>query len=183
MSLEVPPSLSHDTEGTVAMARTLWERVDRPNLMIKIPATLEGMPAIGRTIADGRNVNVTLIFAIAMHERVIDQYLGALETRHSAGQSLDVHSVASFFVSRVDTLVDKLLEAKLAADPGNALIEGLLGKAAIANAVLAYELFEQRFGDELRRSSAPPARTCSGRSGRARAPRTRTIATSCTRRR
>ncbi|HEY6469315.1 MAG TPA: bifunctional transaldolase/phosoglucose isomerase [Candidatus Dormibacteraeota bacterium] len=147
VSLEVPPSLSHDTDGTVATARTLWERVDRPNLMIKIPATLEGMPAIGRTIADGRNVNVTLIFAIAMHERVIDQYLGALETRHSAGQSLDVHSVASFFVSRVDTLVDKLLEAKLAADPGNALLEGLLGKAAIANAVLAYELFERRFGD------------------------------------
>ncbi len=147
VSLEVPPSLSHDTDATVATARTLWERVDRPNLMIKIPATLEGMPAIGRTIADGRNVNVTLIFAIAMHERVIDQYLGALETRHSAGQSLDVHSVASFFVSRVDTLVDKLLEAKLAADPGNALLEGLLGKAAIANAVLAYELFERRFGD------------------------------------
>jgi transaldolase/glucose-6-phosphate isomerase len=157
VSLEVPPSLSHDTDATVATARTLWERVDRPNLMIKIPATLEGMPAIGRTIGDGRNVNVTLIFAIAMHERVIDQYLGALETRHSAGQSLDVHSVASFFVSRVDTLVDKLLEAKLAADPGNALIEGLLGKAAIANAVLAYELFERRFGDgftELRGAGA-----------------------------
>jgi transaldolase / glucose-6-phosphate isomerase len=147
VSLEVPPSLSHDTDATVAMARTLWERVDRPNLMIKIPATLEGMPAIHRTIADGRNVNVTLIFAIAMHERVIEQYLTALEARHSAGQSLDVHSVASFFVSRVDTLVDKLLEAKLAEDPGNALIEGLLGNAAIANAVLAYELFEKRFND------------------------------------
>jgi transaldolase len=148
VSLEVPPSLSHDTDGTVAIARTLWERVDRPNLMIKIPATLEGMPAIHRTVADGRNVNVTLIFAIAMHERVIEQYLTALEARHQAGQSLEVHSVASFFVSRVDTLVDKLLEQKLAADPGNALLEGLLGKAAIANAVLAYELFEQRFGDE-----------------------------------
>jgi transaldolase / glucose-6-phosphate isomerase len=147
VSLEVPPSLSHDTEATVATARTLWERVDRPNLMIKIPATLEGMPAIRRTVGDGRNVNVTLIFALAMHERVIDQYITALESRNADGQSLDVHSVASFFVSRVDTLVDKLLEAKLAADPGNALIEGLLGKAAIANAVLAYELFEQRFGD------------------------------------
>jgi transaldolase/glucose-6-phosphate isomerase len=147
VSLEVPPSLSHDTDATVAMARTLWERVDRPNLMIKIPATLEGMPAIHRTIADGRNVNITLIFAIAMHERVIEQYISALETRHRDGQSLDVHSVASFFVSRVDTLVDKLLEEKLAADPGNALIESLFGKAAIANAVLAYELFEQRFGD------------------------------------
>ncbi len=146
VSLEVPPSLSHDTEATVATARTLWERVDRPNLMIKIPATLEGMPAIHRTIADGRNVNVTLIFAIAMHERVIEQYLTALEARRDSGQSLDVHSVASFFVSRVDTLVDKLLDQKLAADPGNTLVEGLLGKAAIANAVLAYELFEQQFG-------------------------------------
>ena len=148
VSLEVPPSLSHDTNRTIATARTLWERVDRPNLMIKIPATLEGMPAIHRTIADGRNVNVTLIFALAMHDRVIEQYISALEARHKDGQPLDVHSVASFFVSRVDTLVDKLLEDKLAADPGNALIEGLLGKAAIANAVLAYELFEQRFGSE-----------------------------------
>jgi transaldolase / glucose-6-phosphate isomerase len=148
VSLEVPPSLSHDTDATIATARTLWERVDRPNLMIKIPATLEGMPAINRTVADGRNVNVTLIFALAMHDRVIEQYMSALEARHKAGQPLDVYSVASFFVSRVDTLVDKLLEEKLAADPGNALIEGLLGKAAIANAVLAYELFEQRFGSE-----------------------------------
>jgi transaldolase/glucose-6-phosphate isomerase len=148
VSLEVPPSLSHDTDATIATARTLWERVDRPNLMIKIPATLEGMPAIHRTIADGRNVNVTLIFALAMHERVIEQYISALEARHKDGQSLDVHSVASFFVSRVDTLVDTLLEEKLAADPGNALVEGLLGKAAIANAVLAYELFEQHFDSE-----------------------------------
>jgi|HubBroStandDraft_6_1064221.scaffolds.fasta_scaffold00046_36 transaldolase/glucose-6-phosphate isomerase len=148
VSLEVPPSLAHDTDATIATARTLWERVDRPNLMIKIPATLEGMPAIHRTIADGRNVNVTLIFAIAMHDRVIEQYISALEARHSAGESLDVHSVASFFVSRVDTLVDRLLQEKLAADPGNALIEGLFGKAAIANARLAYELFEQRFGED-----------------------------------
>jgi transaldolase / glucose-6-phosphate isomerase len=147
VSLEVPPSLSHDTDATVAMARTLWERVDRPNLMIKIPATLEGIPAIRRTLADGRNVNITLIFAIAMHERVIEQYLTALEERHGEGQPLDVHSVASFFVSRVDTLVDKLLDEKLAVDPGNALTESLLGKAAIANAVLAYELFERRFND------------------------------------
>jgi transaldolase/glucose-6-phosphate isomerase len=148
VSLEVPPSLSHDTDATIATARTLWERVDRPNLMIKIPATLEGMPAIHRTLADGRNVNITLIFALAMHDRVIEQYITALEDRRRNGESLDVHSVASFFVSRVDTLVDKLLEQKLAADPGNAAIEGLLGKAAIANAVLAYELFEQRFGSE-----------------------------------
>ena len=148
VSLEVPPALSHDTDATIATARSLWERVDRPNLMIKIPATLEGMPAIHRTLADGRNVNITLIFALAMHDRVINQYITALEDRSRNGESLDVHSVASFFVSRVDTLVDKLLEQKLAADPGNAQIEGLFGKAAIANAVLAYELFEQRFGSD-----------------------------------
>src|ERR1022692_1056938 len=116
ISLEVPPSLSHDTDATIATARTLWERVDRPNLMIKIPATLEGMPAIHRTIADGRNVNVTLIFAIAMHERVIEQYITALEARHQDGQPLDVHSVASFFVSRVDTLVDELLEQRFGSE-------------------------------------------------------------------
>ena len=148
VSLEVPPALSHDTDATIATARSLWERVDRPNLMIKIPATLEGMPAIHRTLADGRNVNITLIFALAMHDRVINQYITALEDRSRNGESLDVHSVASFFVSRVDTLVDKLLEQKLAEDPGNAQIEGLFGKAAIANAVLAYELFEQRFGSD-----------------------------------
>jgi transaldolase/glucose-6-phosphate isomerase len=148
VSLEVPPALSHDTDATIATARSLWERVDRPNLMIKIPATLEGMPAIHRTLADGRNVNITLIFALAMHDRVINQYITALEDRSRNGESLDVHSVASFFVSRVDTLVDKLLEQKLATDPGNAQIEGLFGKAAIANAVLAYELFEQRFGSD-----------------------------------
>ncbi len=148
VSLEVAPSLADDTDATVAMARTLWERVDRPNLMIKIPATPAGIPAIRRTLGDGRNVNITLIFALAMHDRVIEQYLSALEARLGAGQSLDIHSVASFFVSRVDTLVDKLLEAKLAEDPGNALLEGLLGKAAIANAVLAYELFERRFNDD-----------------------------------
>jgi transaldolase/glucose-6-phosphate isomerase len=147
VSLEVPPALSHDTEKTIAMAREYWERVDRPNLMIKIPATIEGIPAIHRTVADGRNVNITLIFAIAMHDRVIEQYITALEARVGDGQQLGIHSVASFFVSRVDTLVDKLLEAKLAQDPGNALLEGLLGKAAIANAVLAYELFEKRFND------------------------------------
>ena len=147
VSLEVAPSLAHDTEGTVAMVKSLWGRVARPNLMIKIPATLEGLPAIFSSLRDGYNINITLIFALAMHDRVIDQYLNALEARRDQGVSLDVHSVASFFVSRVDTAVDKLLEEKLAQDPGNPVLEGLLGKAAVANARLAYELFEQRFGD------------------------------------
>src|ERR1700693_5312517 len=98
VSLEVPPSLAHDTDAPIATTTTLWERVDHSNLMIKIPATLEGMPAIHRTLADGRNVNITLIFALAMHDRVIDQYITALEDRHRNGAPLDVHSVASFFV-------------------------------------------------------------------------------------
>jgi transaldolase / glucose-6-phosphate isomerase len=147
VSLEVLPSVAHDTESTVEMVRDFWQRVDRPNLMVKIPATLEGLPAIRRSLAEGRNINVTLIFALSMHERVIDAYMGALEDRLERGQPLDVHSVASFFVSRVDTAVDKILMGKLAADPANPKLESLLGKAAIANAVLAYEKFEQRFDD------------------------------------
>ena len=147
VSHEVLPQLAHDTEATVASVRDLWGRVDRPNLMIKIPATLEGVPAIHRCVADGYNINITLIFALSMYDRVIEAYLSALEARLSRSASVDVHSVASFFVSRVDTAVDKLLQEKLANDPGNALLESLLGKAAIANARLAYETFERRFGD------------------------------------
>ncbi len=148
VSLEVLPEVAHDPEKTVDMVRSLWERVDRPNLMIKIPATHEGIPAIERSLRSGNNINVTLIFALAMYERVIDAYVSALEERQREGLSVDVHSVASFFVSRVDTAVDKIIQEKLAADPGNAQLESLLGKAAIANAVLAYEKFEQRFGGE-----------------------------------
>src|SRR3984893_9301818 len=147
VSLEVPPGLAHDTERTIVAVNRIWERVQRPNLMVKIPATLEGLPAIRASLREGRNINVTLIFALAMYDRVIDQYIEALEARHEQQLPLDVHSVASFFVSRVDTAVAKLIEEKLAADPGNAPLENLLGKAAIANAVLAYEKFEQRFGD------------------------------------
>src|SRR5207302_9886109 len=144
VSLEVVPRLAHDTDSTIAMVHSFWSRVDRPNLMIKIPATREGLAAIGSSLADGCNINITLIFAIAMHDQVIDEYIGALEQRHGAGKPLGVHSVASFFVSRVDTAVDKLIDEKLARDPGNAALEALHGKAAIANAVLAYELHEKR---------------------------------------
>ena len=148
VSLEVAPYVAHDTNATIEMVASLWERVDRPNLMIKIPATVEGLPAIRSSVAAGRNINITLIFALTMYDRVIEQYISALEERHERGLSIDVHSVASFFVSRVDTVVDKLLQEKLAQDPGNPTLESLLGKAAIANAVLAYETFERRFGDE-----------------------------------
>ncbi|MBV8526795.1 MAG: bifunctional transaldolase/phosoglucose isomerase [Candidatus Dormibacteraeota bacterium] len=146
-SLEVAPDVAHDTEGAISQARALWERVDRPNVMIKIPATDEGIPAIAACLNSGQNINITLIFALQMYDRVIDQYMNALWARHERGEPLDIHSVASFFVSRVDTAVDKLLQEKLTDDPGNAVLEGLMGKAAIANARLAYQKFQQRFSE------------------------------------
>jgi transaldolase/glucose-6-phosphate isomerase len=158
VSLELPPPLSHDTAGSVRTAKDYWRRVDRPNLMVKVPATPEGVPAIEELIAAGVNINVTLIFALAAYEKVIAAYIGGLQRRHAAGQSLDVHSVASFFVSRVDTAVDPLLDERLQTHPDQA-IEGLHGKAAIANARLAYASFERHFrGEEfapLREAGAP----------------------------
>ncbi len=145
VSLEVPPEAAHSTERSTTLALDFASRVNRRNLMVKIPATAEGVPAIERALAAGVNINVTLIFALEAYDTVIHAYLNGLKARQSKGESLDVHSVASFFVSRVDTAVDKLIDEKLAADPGNATLEGLLGKAAIANAVLAYEKFEHYF--------------------------------------
>jgi transaldolase/glucose-6-phosphate isomerase len=145
VSLEVLPEAAHSTQRSIDLAEEYWRRVDRPNLMVKIPATSEGVPAIQSALTAGVNINVTLIFALQSYDNVIHAYIDALKARRAQGDSLGVHSVASFFVSRVDTAVDKLLEEKLAADPGNALLEELLGKAAIANAVLAYEKFEQYF--------------------------------------
>jgi transaldolase len=142
ISLEVSPSLAHDTAGTLAEAKRLWAAVDRPNLMIKIPATAEGVPAVRAAIAAGINVNITLIFAVSSHAKVIDAFMAGLEDRVNAGKPVDrVASVASFFVSRVDTSIDKSLEAK-----GSPEALALRGKAAIANAKLAYELFEREFG-------------------------------------
>jgi transaldolase/glucose-6-phosphate isomerase len=148
VSLEVSPDAAHDTERSIEFALDYWKRVDRPNLMVKIPATPEGVPAIRRALSAGVNINVTLIFALAAYDDVIHAYLDGLNERLARGESPDVHSVASFFVSRVDTAVDKMLEQKLAADPGNAALEDLLGKAAIANARLAYEKFEDYFRGE-----------------------------------
>ncbi len=148
VSLEVSPALAHDTEGTVAAARRLWAAVERPNLMIKVPATPEGVPAIRSLIAAGLNVNVTLIFSRAAYAAVIEAYLAGLEDRVRAGASVaDVNSVASFFVSRVDSSIDKALAAA-AARSGDEASLALRGKAAIANAKLAYALFEERFGGE-----------------------------------
>ena len=150
VSLEVSPDAAHSAERSVELALDYWKRVDRPNLMVKIPATPEGVPAIQQALSAGVNINVTLIFALDAYDTVIHAYLDGLKQRHGRGEPVDVHSVASFFVSRVDTAVDKLLEEKLAADPGNAVIEDLFGKAAIANARLAYEKFESYFrGDQF----------------------------------
>ena len=137
VSMEVAPELAHDSDGTIAMARSYWQRLDRPNVMIKIPGTREGVAAIEQAIYEGINVNVTLLFAVSGYELVAEAYLRGLEKRLAEGKPLDVHSVASFFVSRVDTAIDKRL-----AELGH---EELAGKAAIANARAAYRRFEQIF--------------------------------------
>ncbi|TCJ00083.1 transaldolase [Aeromicrobium sp. IC_218] len=139
VSIEVEPGLARDADATVAMAKKLWEKVDRPNLLIKIPATEEGLPAIAATIAAGISVNVTLIFSLERYRGVMDAYLYGLEQAVAEGRDLSqIHSVASFFVSRVDSEVDK----RLGDD------SPLRGKAALANARLAYEAYEQVFGSE-----------------------------------
>ncbi|HEY2705089.1 MAG TPA: transaldolase [Candidatus Dormibacteraeota bacterium] len=148
VSLEVAPDLADDTEGTIAAARFLWDRVDRPNLMIKVPATPAGIPAIEQLIADGLNINVTLIFALGAYETVAEAYIRGLERRAADSLPVGNRSVASFFVSRVDTAVDRLLEERLKQRPDDAELRSLLGRAAIANAKLAYERFEQIFRGE-----------------------------------
>ncbi|MGW3469308.1 transaldolase [Saccharopolyspora sp. NPDC000995] len=142
VSLEVDPRLAHDTERTVAEAVDLWKAVDRPNLMVKIPATVEGLPAITRVLAEGISVNVTLIFSVQRYRDVMDAFLAGLEQAKAGGHDVaQISSVASLFVSRVDTEIDKRLE-KFAGG------EELRGKAAIANARLAYAAYEEVFGTE-----------------------------------
>jgi transaldolase len=152
VSLEVSPALARDTQGTIEEARRLWQWVDRPNLMIKVPGLKEGVPAIETLLAEGINVNVTLLFAIEAYEAVAWAYIRALESRVDAGLPVDrIASVASFFVSRVDVMIDPMLDKMAAAesDPAKkAKIQGLRGKAAIANARLAYVSFKKIFGDE-----------------------------------
>lgn len=142
VSIEVDPTLSNDTEQTAAQAAELWKIVDRPNLLIKIPATVPSLPAITATIAAGISVNVTLIFSVERHRKVIEAYLDGLEKAAAAGHDLSqIHSVASFFVSRVDTEID----ARLAAIGTDAAL-ALKGKAGLANARLAYAAFQEVFG-------------------------------------
>lgn len=156
VSIEVDPRLAHDTDKTILQAIELWKIVDRPNLLIKIPATLAGLPAITAVIAEGISVNVTLIFSVERHKAVIDAYLAGLEKAKSAGHDLSkIHSVASFFVSRVDTEIDARLE-KIGSDDALAL----RGQAGVANARLAYAAYEKVFvgGDRFEALKADGAR-------------------------
>jgi len=142
VSIEVDPRLAQDTDGTVAEALDLWKTVDRPNLLVKIPATEAGLPAITRTLAEGVSVNVTLIFSVERYREVMDAFVAGLEQAKANGHDVSkLVSVASFFVSRVDTEVDKRLE-KIGTDEAKAL----RGKAAVANARLAYAAFQDVFG-------------------------------------
>ena len=149
VSLEVAPALAHDTEGTIRDARHFHELVAEPNLFVKIPATTEGVPAVRAMIGEGRNINITLLFSLERYGEVIEAYLGGLEDLVAAGSTdlSTVHSVASFFVSRVDTEVDRRLEAlAAAAAPGRAdEILALRGTAAVSQAQRAYALFRERF--------------------------------------
>jgi transaldolase len=141
VSIEVDPRIAKDTAKTIAEARALWWQVDRPNLFVKIPATLAGLPAITACLAEGISINVTLIFSLQRYEQVIDAFMAGLEA--ASGRDLAaISSVASFFVSRVDSEVDRRLD-----EIGTAQAKELRGQAAVANARLAYELFEQRFSD------------------------------------
>jgi transaldolase len=137
-SVELPPSLAHDTDGSILTARSLHDQIREPNLLVKIPATAEGIPAIRQMISEGRSINITLIFSLERYEEVIEAYLSGLEAY--SGELAHVHSVASFFVSRVDAEVDRRLD-QIAADEAQAL----RGRAAVAQAKLAYRLFRQRF--------------------------------------
>jgi len=149
VSLEVSPDLAHDTEGTLSEVRRFWKMVDRPNLMIKIPGTPEGIPAVLQALTEGINVNITLIFSISTYRQVAEAFISALEARRAAGEDIShMASVASFFVSRVDTLVDKLLEDKVKATSNTTEqqhLKSLEGKAAIANARLVYQDFKKIF--------------------------------------
>ena len=177
-SLEVSPRLAHDTDATVDAALRLFEALDRPNVMIKVPATPEGIPAIRELIGKGININVTLIFSLEMYARVREAYVAGLEDLDRAGGDLSaVSSVASFFVSRVDTAVDGLIERRGGPD-------SLMGRAAVANAKIAYQDFSQTFS-ERKGSSAwqAGARVSRDRCGPQRARRIPNTATSCTWRR
>jgi transaldolase len=147
-SIEVSPDLAYDTQRTIEEARHFWSELNRPNVMIKVPATPQGIPAIEQLTAEGVNVNITLIFAVEVYEQVMQAYLRGLQRRIDTRRPIEqIASVASFFVSRVDTLVDQLLDEKIQKADGaeRTKLEEMKGKAAVANAKIAYELFERTF--------------------------------------
>jgi transaldolase/glucose-6-phosphate isomerase len=150
VSLEVSPFLGNETKATIEEARRLWKAVNRPNVMIKIPGTPEGLPAIRQCLEEGLNINITLLFAQSTYEQVAEAFLSALEARAAKGQDIShIGSVASFFVSRIDTLVDSKIDEKLktAGDASQkTLLESIRGKVAIANARLTYKKYQELFG-------------------------------------
>jgi transaldolase/glucose-6-phosphate isomerase len=150
VSLEVSPLLANDTQGTIDEARRLWKAVNRENLMVKVPATKEGIPAIRQLLEDGININITLLFAQSTYEQVAEAFLAALEARAKKGQDIShIASVASFFVSRIDTLIDGQIDAKLKTAPDanqRRLLSSVEGKVAIANAKLTYRKYQELFG-------------------------------------
>lgn len=163
VSIEVGPGLALDTQGSIEEARRLWKACDRPNVMVKIPGTAPGVPAIRQCLEEGININITLLFSVPRHREVMEAYLQAMEARVAAGKPVDrIRSVASFFVSRVDTNVDKKLDAIGKAgdmtggksDADRAKAKALRGKVAIANARLAYQAFREVFGGERFRKLA-----------------------------
>jgi transaldolase len=151
VSIEVEPDLAWDTDGSIEAARRLWKSVDRPNVMVKIPGTAEGLPAIRECLAEGININITLLFSVERYHEVMDAWFEALERRADRDEAIDrIASVASFFVSRVDTKVDQRIAERLAhsSDEDRGRLESLEGKIGIDNARLAYEAHERRFGGE-----------------------------------
>src|SRR5271166_1369442 len=149
VSLEVSPYLANDTQGTLEEARRLWKAVGRENLMVKVPATPEGVPAIRQLLEDGLNINITLLFAQSAYEKVAEAFIAALEARAAKGQSINhIASVASFFVRRIDTLIDSKIDTMLKTATGDAkvLLESLHGTIAIANAKLTYKKYQELFG-------------------------------------
>ena len=162
VSLEVSPALAYDTTGTIAEARQLWSMVDRPNAMIKVPATLEGIPAIRELTGEGINVNITLLFGLPRYQEVVDAYLGGLEMLAAKNKPLkETASVASFFLSRIDVLIDPVLEKKMKMNSPQAVIARRLhGQIAIASAKVAYEIYKAIFGsDRFARLASKGART------------------------
>ncbi len=182
VSIEVQPKLARDTQGTIAEARRLWKECGRANVMVKIPGTAEGIPAIRQCLSEGININITLLFGVPRYREVMDAYLSALEDRVAKGEPIGrIRSVASFFVSRVDTNVDEKLDALTAA--GKAGAKALRAKLAIANARVAYEAFEEVFGGARFAALKERGPASSVRSGRRRPRRTRRSPTSTTSRR